>query len=281
MLITLRAMNDVALAPSFSLDAAARRALESSARFWFLTTVAGQWMFAAYVAVFYGGAALRGDLAHWNLVLPHGYVEGETFGNAAVAAHLALAFLVLAGGPLQFVAALRARLPKLHRWNGRIYLVTTMSTALVGLYMVLTRGTVGDLAQHVAICLNAILIVMFGAFAWLAALSRDFAAHRRWVLRLFLAVGGVWFFRVGFMAWVGYNGAPVGFEPRTFTGPFLTFLSFAQTLLPLAVLELYFRAQGSERTAPSFAMAATLLGLTIVMGFGIFVAANVMWLPRI
>lgn len=274
-------MNEVALSPAFSLDAAARRALESSARLWFLTAVAGQWLFAAFVAVFYGGAALRGDLAHWNLVLPHGYVEGETFGNAAVAAHLALAVLVLAGGPLQFVAALRARLPTLHRWNGRLYLVTTMSTAVVGLYMVLTRGTVGDLSQHVAICFNALLIVMFGAFAWLAAVSRDFAAHRRWVLRLFLAVGGVWFFRVGFMAWVGYNGAPVGFDPRTFTGPFLSILSFAQTLLPLAVLELYLRAQRSERAGARFAVAGTLLGLTIVMGFGIFVAAHVLWLPRI
>jgi uncharacterized membrane protein len=274
-------MNDVALQPAISLDAAARRALESSARFWFLTAVAGQWLFAAYVVAFYGGAALRGDLAHWNLVLPHGYVEGETFGNAAVAAHLALAFLVLVGGPLQFVASFRARLPALHRWNGRVYLATTMSTAIVGLYMVITRGAIGDVSQHVAICLNAILIVMFGALAWLAARSRDFAAHRRWVWRLFLAVGGVWFFRVGFMAWVGYHGAPVGFDPRTFTGPFLTFLSFAQTLLPLAVLELFFRAERSERPAARFAMASLLLGLSIAMGFGVFVAANVVWLPRI
>src|SRR6185295_12916054 len=274
-------MNEVALAPPISLDAAARRALEPSARFWFLTTVAGQWMFAAYVAVYYGGAALRGDLAHWNLVLPHGYVEGETFGNAAVAAHLALAFLVLVGGPLQFVAGLRARLPQLHRWIGRVYLVTSMTTAVVGLYMLLTRGTIGHLPQHIAICLNAILIVMFGAFAWLAAVARDFAAHRRWVLRLFLAVGGVWFFRVGFMAWVGFNGAPVGFDPQSFTGPFLTFLSFAQTLLPLAVLELYLRAQRGSSAAARFATAAVLVGFTIAMGFGLFVAANVIWLPRI
>jgi len=273
-------MNDVALHPPISLDALARRALESSARFWFLTAVAGQWLFAAYVAVFYGGAALRGDLAHWNLVLPHGYVEGETFGNAVVAAHLALAFCVLVGGPLQFVASLRTRLPVLHRWNGRIYLVTTIATALVGLYMLLTRGTIGDLPQHIAICLNAILIVMFGALAWIAALSRDFAAHRRWVLRLFLAVGGMWFFRVGFMAWVGYTGAPVGFDPRTFTGPFLTALSFAQTLLPLAVLELYFRAQRSGRPARQFAMAGALAVLTVAMAFGIYVAANVLWLAR-
>lgn len=274
-------MNDVALPAPFSLDAAARQALEKSARLWFLTAVAGQWLFAATVAVFYGGAALRGDLAHWNLVLPHGYVEGETFGNAAVAAHLALAFIVLVSGPLQFVAGVRTRLPALHRWTGRLYLVTSMSTAIIGLYMVLTRGTVGDLPQHIAICFNAVLIVMFGAFAWLAAVSRDFAAHRRWVLRLFLAVGGVWFFRVGFMAWVGYHGAPVGFDPRTFTGPFLTFLSFAQTLLPLAVLELYLRAQRSPSPAAQFAVAAGVAGLTLVMGFGIFVAANVMWLPRI
>jgi hypothetical protein len=198
-----------------------------------------------------------------------------------VAAHLALAFLVLVGGPLQFVAGLRERLPRVHRWNGRVYLVTAINTAAVGLYMLLTRGSTGDLAQHVAICLNALLIVLFGAFAWLAAVARDFAAHRRWVLRLFLAVGGVWFFRVGFMAWVGFLGAPVGFDPRTFTGPFLTFLSFAQTLLPLAVLELYLRAQRSGRPAASLAMAATLGALTFVMAFGIYVAAHVMWLPRL
>jgi uncharacterized membrane protein len=238
-------------------------------------------MFAAYVAVYYGGAALRGDLAHWNLVLPHGYVEGETFGNAVVAAHLALAFLVLAGGPLQFVPGLRARLPRLHRWNGLVYLVTTMTTAAAGLYMVLTRGAVGDLSQHVAICFNAVLIVMSGGFAWHAARTRDFAAHRRWVMRLFLAVGGVWFFRVGFMFWVGVNGGPVGFDPQTFTGPFLTILSFAQTLLPLGVLELYLHAQGGPRPAARFATAAALWLLTGAMTFGIYVAAQVMWLPRI
>jgi hypothetical protein len=274
-------MNEVALSPPFSLDAAARRALEKSAHLWFLTAVAGQWMFAAYVAAYYGGAALRGDLAHWNLVLPHGYVEGETFGNAAVAAHLALAFLVLVGGPLQFVAGVRARLPRLHRWIGRVYLVTAITTALVGLYMLMTRGTIGDLPQHVAICFNALLIVLSGGFAWLAAISRDFVAHRRWVLRLFLAVGGVWFFRVGFMAWVGYHGAPVGFDPETFTGPFLTFLSFAQTLLPLAAVELYFRARDSDRPAVKLVAAALIAGFTVAMAFGTYVAANVIWLPRL
>jgi hypothetical protein len=86
---------------------------------------------------------------------------------------------------------------------------------------------------------------------------------------------------MGFMAWVGFNGGPVGFDPQTFTGPFLTVLSFAQTLLPLAVLELYLHAQDSRRPAARFATAATLAMLTFAMAFGIFVAVNVMWLPRL
>ncbi|HTU65653.1 MAG TPA: DUF2306 domain-containing protein [Steroidobacteraceae bacterium] len=274
-------MHAAVLPSSLALDAFSHRSLERAAKSWFLTAVAGQWVFALYVAVFYGGAALHGDLAHWNLVLPQGYVEGETFGNGMVAAHLALAFLVLVGGPLQFVAGLRSRLPVLHRWNGRAYLVTTMTTAAVGLYMITTRGSTGDVSQHVAVCFNAVLILMFGAFAWHAALSRDFAAHRRWVLRLFLAVGGVWFFRVGFTFWVAVNDGPAGFDPRTFTGPALTILAFAQTLLPLALLELYFRAQEGRSIAGRVGMAATLVAVTAAMAFGTFVAANVMWLPRL
>lgn len=274
-------MNDVALNPGLNLDAAARRAFENSARFWFLTAVAGQWMFAAYVAVFYGGAALRGDLAHWNLVLPHGYVEGETFGGAAVVAHLFMAFLVLVGGPLQFAAGLRARFPRLHRWNGRVYLLTSITTAAAGLYMVLTRGTGGDSSQHVAICFNALLIMLFAGLAWHSAVNRDFSAHRRWVLRLFLAVSGVWFFRVGFMFWVGINDGTVGFDPQTFTGPFITILSYAQTLLPLAVLELYLRAERSSHAGAHVGMTALLALSTVATGFGIFVAANVMWMPNL
>ena len=49
---------------------------------------------------------------------------------------------------------------------------------------------------------------------------------------------GVWFFRVGLMLWVVVNQGPAGFDTETFRGPFLTFLSLAQSLLPLAILEL-------------------------------------------
>jgi hypothetical protein len=91
----------------------------------------------------------------------------------------------------------------------------------------------------------------------------------------------VWFFRVGLMFWLLVNQRPVGFDTKSFTGPFLSFLSFADYLLPLAVLELYFQAQDRGGAVARRAMAAVLVLLTLAMAAGIFAATMGMWMPRI
>lgn len=100
-------------------------------------------------------------------------------------------------------------------------------------------------------------------------------------LRLFLAANGVWFFRVGLMLWLVVNKRPAGFDPVTFQGPFLTFLAFAQFLLPLAVLELYLRARDGASAPRRAVMAAGLCALTLAMGGGIAAAFMGMWLPHL
>lgn len=262
------------------LRSAADRALTAAARFWFVVAVAGQWMFAYYVAAFYGGAAVQGNLQAWNKVLPHGHVPGDTMNNVAVAAHLFLAVIVIVGGPLQLIPQIRRVAPSFHRWNGRLYLPAVVATSIAGLYMVWSRGT-GEVVQHIGISLDAVLIIVFSALALRYALARDFRTHRRWALRLFMVVNGVWFFRVGLMFWIAVNQGPVGFDVKTFSGPFLDFLSFADYLLPLAVLELYLRTKDGASTQARFAMTAALVILTLAMGLGIGVAAMGMWLPRI
>lgn len=265
----------------WNLSAAADTALKHAARFWFAVAVLGQWMFVSYVAIFYGGAAMRGDFAAWNKVMPNGHVPGDTVGNFAIGAHLFLAVLIIVGGPLQLIPKIRARAPRFHRWNGRLYIPAVFATAVAGLYMVWFRGTVGDLGQHLGISLDAILIMTFSVLALRYALARDFQTHRRWALRLFMVVNGVWFFRVGLMLWIFLNQGPAGFDPKTFTGPFLTFLSFADYLLPLAILEIYLRTRDRAGVSGRFAMAAGLVVVTVAMGIGIFVATMVMWLPRL
>jgi len=125
-----------------------------------------------------------------------------------------------------------------------------------------------------------LLILGFAGMALKHALARRFDLHRPWALRLFLAVSGGWFFRVGLMLWVVLNHGPAGFDPKTFTGPFLTFLSFAQYLLPLGVLQLYLLAQDTRAARRQLAMAAGLFTLTLAMAGGIFFASLALWLPH-
>ncbi len=261
--------------------AIAGRALDAAAVFWFVVVVLGQLIFVVYIAGFYGRAALRGDFEAWNKVLPHGYVPGDTFGNLVLGVHLAFAIVITLGGALQLTPAIRRIAPRFHRWNGRVYLFSAVLMSVGGFVMGLTRKTVGGLSQHIAIDINAALILVFAALALHHAMARRFDAHRRWALRLFLAVSGVWFFRVGLMAWLLANQGPVGFDPVTFSGPFLSVLAFAQYLLPLAVLELYFRARASTAAGPRLAMAAGLSLLTLVIAAGIVGASLMMWLPHL
>lgn len=195
--------------------------------------------------------------------------------------HLAGAVALIAAGALQLSPVLRRHAPRVHRGVGRAYLVVAASMSVGGLAMVWLRGAVGDLSQHLAISLNALLILACAGVAWRHARAGRFDRHRRWALRLFLVVSGVWFFRIGLMAWLVVNQGPVGFDPATFTGPFLTGLGFAQTLLPLGVLELYFKAQASRAASARLALAAGLALSTLAMAVGIAAATGIMWLPHL
>ncbi len=256
------------------------RTLKAAAGSWFVVAALGQLIFATYVLLFYGRAAVHGDLASWNKVLATGYKPGDALGNTALAVHLFMAVVITVGGPLQLIPKIRSLAPAFHRWNGRLYMITAFLMSLTGLYRIWFRGAVGDLGQHLGISLNAVLILLFAVLATRTAMARDFRTHRRWALRLFLAVNGVWFFRIGLMLSFLVFQRPFGFNPDTFQGPFLTFLAFAQCLLPLAVLELYLRAQEDFGRRARFATAAGIFVLTAATSGGVAMATLGMWLPH-
>jgi hypothetical protein len=255
--------------------------LKASVTLWFLVAAAGQLLFVYYLLFFYGAAAARGDWLVLNKVMPRGYVPGDAAGNFAIVLHIFLGIVILVGGLLQLVPAVRRRVPAFHRWNGRVYLFTVCLTSLAGLYMVWVRGSVGDITQHIGSTLGAVLIWLCAIMALRHALARQLAVHRRWALRLYLVSNGVWFFRVGLMFWILVNHGPAGFDPDTFSGPALSVLSFAEFLLPLAVLELYFAVQRRGEGAARIGFSSGLFALTATMGVGIFAALMGMWLPNI
>lgn len=258
------------------LSLAADNAVNTAVRLWFLVAVAGQLIFLLYVVAFYGGSAIHGNLEAWNQVLPHGYTRGNILNNVAVAAHLSLAAVVIAGGPLQLIPQIRRHAPAFHRWNGRLYVLTLFVMSMTGLYMVWSRER-ADIVRRAGITLDAALIMIFAILAVRYAIAGEITAHRRWALRLFMVVNAGWFFRIGLLQWVFLHN----FDPRALTSPFLTVLSFADYALPLVVLEIYLRTRNQASVGSRFALAAGLVMLTVVMAIGIHAAASVLWLPHI
>ena len=263
----------------FELSSVADTALKAATRFWFGVTVIGQFAFGFAVASFYGMTALRGDYHGWRFT--NGFIPGVTKGNWAVVMHVITAAIIMLAGAIQLIPQVRNRFPLFHRWNGRIYMLSVVVLSVAGVYMHWVRGSVGDVWQHIGGTVNAVLIWVFAALALRSALARDFKSHRRWALRLFLVVSASWFIRIMlFLTFLIFKG-PIGFDPATFTGPYLTFLSFSQYLIPLAVLELYFRAQESSGAGRRMAMAAGLFALTLVMCAGLFAVTIAIWVPQV
>ncbi len=272
----------VMLQKRHSLPKFSDTALKAAVRFWFAVTVIGQLIFAFTVASFYGLAAMRGNsAAAWSQHITHGYVPGDTVGNLTVVMHLISAPIIILAGMIQLIPQVRTRAPWFHRWNGRLYIVTAFTISLAGLYMTWVRGSVGDFSQHVGSSLMAVLIMLCASMALRYALARDFKTHRRWALRLYLVVSASLFIRAGLFLSLVLNRGPLGFDPASFSGPFLTFITFAQYLVPLAVLELYLRTQERGGGASRIAMAASLFVLTIALGVGIFAVTLGSFLPNI
>ena len=271
-------MSTAVMTPRLELDSLADGALKAAARFWFVVAVIGQVVFGFATASFYGLTALRGDYHGWRIT--QGHVAGNMLGNSAVALHLIAAVIIMLAGAVQLVPQVRSCFPVFHRWNGRIYMLAALALSFAGVYMT-WRGSVGDTSQHIGGSLNAVLIWLFAGMALRYALARDFKMHRRWALRLFLVVSAAWFFRIVFFLSFVVFGGPVGFDPTTFRGPFISVMSFGQYLLPLAVLELYLRAQHRPGALRRMAMAAVLFVVTVAMGVGIFAVTMAFWAPEV
>ncbi|MFN3847773.1 MAG: DUF2306 domain-containing protein [Spirosomataceae bacterium] len=257
--------------------------LDLSVKAWFVAAAIGQWIFGIYVIAVYHVATFKGQFEKWNVVLPKGYVAGDWKGNLMVGIHVLLAAIIVIGGPLQIIPQVRERFGAFHKWLGRIYVFTAMVVSLAGVIMVWTRGTVGDTFMHTTNSLQIIYIFWFGVQAVKTARNKEFKKHRKWALRLFMVTNGVWFFRVGLMAWLVINQAPVGFNTETFSGPFLWVLSTFAYAVPISLilLELYFYAQKKRTQSLSNLTAGVISVFTIITVIGIIGATLGMWLPRI
>jgi len=248
---------------------------------WFIVAAIGQIAFIGFILAFYGVRTATGDFAGWNdKPLIDGYIKGDNAGNIVFAAHVLLASVVTLGGLMQMIPALRRKWPKLHRWTGRTFLVVAIFMALSGVWLAVVRGTYLSVISAVAILINGLLILIFAGLAWRHAIKRRFEQHRRWAMRTFMVVSGVWFLRVGLMGWIVVNRGPVGMT-NDMSGPADVVLTFGSYLIPLAFLELYGAAERSGDGLRKALTAALIVVASAFTATGVFGTIAFMWGPYV
>lgn len=264
------------------MEKLANRALSATTTAWFAALVAGLWAFGLYIVGLYGVGAATGDWERWNATLPkgHGYNSGDTAGNLALAIHLLMAVFATFAGALQLVPAIRARARRFHRWNGRAFIAVAFAIALSGLFIAFTRGAVAGTYMAIGNTLNAVLLMLCAGQALRFAITRRLDLHRRWALRAFVLMLGVFFYRLGMMLWFAANQGPVG-HTDAFDGPFDVFLAFAHVLAPLALLELYLVAKDRGGAVAKLVMAGGMAIVAAATAAGGFLAIVGLWAPRL
>ena len=255
-----------------------RKALSVSGMTWFVAAAIGQFAFVTYIASFYYASTIQGDFARIDGRVVHGFIQGDMLGNALFLSHVLLAFWITASGPLQLIPQVRNRFRTFHRWNGRFYLTVALVTSTGALILSYLRPQFGGVQLLLVNTIDGVLIIAFALLTLRAALRRRFEDHRRWALRMFIVVSGVWFFRLGYGFYYFLTAGKMPGTNMTLTGP--ADLGAACTWgIALLGLEFYLHAQRSNSGAlklAAAAMAFTAAGATLIASY---MAAQIFWLP--
>jgi hypothetical protein len=200
--------------------------------------------FGLYTLAFSFGAIPFGRMEQWNIFVPGLYDKANLTALLAIGAHFATGAAILLLGPVQLISALRRRWPWIHRWIGRVYVLTALVSGLGGLGFIFSKGTIGGAAMNIGFGLYGALMVLAAIQTYRNARGHRWQEHRAWAIRLFALAIGSWLYRMDYGFWLAIAApAPIG-HLVNYRGPFDVIMSFLFYLPNLAVAELFLRAGG-------------------------------------
>lgn len=246
--------------------------------------VGASWVSAAafglYIVFFYLGAIPAGHLAQWNENLPGLYVQPHAAALAAIAAHMAGGAVLLVLGPVQLIGSVRRRWPALHRWLGRLYVLTAVLAGTGGLVFIVRQGTIGGGAMDAGFGLYGALVVLAAVEAYRHARAGRWEQHRAWAIRLVALVVGSWLYRMDYGFWL-LSTHRLG-HTSDFRGPFDVVMAFFFYLPNLAVAEVYLRVPGWKTHPVVRSAGVVVLNVaTLVVLVGSYYFIRFYWGPAI
>jgi hypothetical protein len=254
--------------------------LNLSVSAWLSSLIIAQLVFVSYLLLGYGLTAMSSGWSAWSAFNDSAYVENDIIGNISYATHVLLAIAMILGGSLQILPSIRNRFTKFHRINGRIVVSLACLISLAGMYLIVFRGTVGNLLLHSLTAFSGVVILVSSFMAIKMAKNKSFAKHKVWAIRLYLAANGVLFFRLLMFAWLSVFGT-LGIDTKDFTGITVVGLSVASYILPLLIAEWVRYANKHPSPLIAIPCACLLFGISTAFLLGLFAISVGNWYPSI
>lgn len=251
--------------------------LKGAGAFWFITAALGQALFTYFIVKFYYTSTLSGQYELWNRRdIITGFTHGDSVGNNFFAAHVLVAAIITLCGILQLVPYIRNRFRTFHKLSGRFFIFSVILISINGLWLVWVRHSYLNIIGAINISILAILLIFCAVMTIKYAMIRRFQIHETWAMRTFLLASGVWFQRIGYMAWIVINQGAPGIGDKM-DGPFDIFIGFAVYLIPLGVYELYCAAKKTKSKTFKYSAAFMLFVCAIITAVGVFGTYAIMW----
>jgi hypothetical protein len=253
--------------------------LDRSAQLLMVVVWTSSLLFGLYILAFYG-AAFFADPEVWNQNLNGLFVRGNSAATSGIGVHFLGGGIILALGCIQLLPIVRTRVPAVHRFVGRVYLLSCLAASIGGTAFVLLSGTIGGFYMDIGFGLYGVLMFVCTVQTFRHAIASNISVHRRWALRLFALAIGSWLYRMDYGIWYELTGL-VG-HTDTFDGWFDNVMSFFFFIPNLFVVEMFIR--GQQPTAGDLQKSACALLLFVATGvvaLGTYSFTALYWGPAI
>jgi uncharacterized membrane protein len=172
---------------------------------WFSMFLWGIW-----IATFYSIAIANRNWHNFNIIFPDLWTDGYPVASIAIAIHLIGAVFMSLAGAFQLVKYIRKHYAIVHRWVGRLYVISSVIASCGGLVFIFNKGSYGGREADVAFAVYGFYFLWCGICTYYyAAIAKDYSTHKLWAWRLYALSLAAWIYRADYYFWMLVFGTTV------------------------------------------------------------------------
>jgi len=152
--------------------------------------------------------------------------------------HIVFGMIAILMGPFQFFPFVRKKYPYIHRFTGRVYLLSVLIAAIVATFLAINHNIILQRRVVFGTGLLGLAVAWFltSGMAFWAIKTRNFVQHREWMVRSYVVTCGFTVYRILVVTLNSYVQFDYGKEMSGI-------MAWACWSVPLLIVEVFLQAK--------------------------------------